>query len=122
MTSEGLPRSWRLTRASDIQAVVKSGCHRGSKRLDVFWVDSDLGHPRLGLVVPKHGAKAVVRNRLRRKLREIARRSVLPELASMDVVLRTRASAYEAEFRDLAADLERWLQSLSDPRSGRGRR
>ena len=88
----------------------------------MFWVDSDLGHPRLGLVVPKHGAKAVARNRLRRKLREIARRSVLPELASMDVVLRTRASAYEAEFRDLAADLERWLQSLSDPRSGPGRR
>jgi len=78
----------------------------------VFWIPNDLGHPRLGLVVPKYGATAVARNRLRRKLREIARRSVLPELASIDVVLRPRVSAYEAKFRDLAADLERWLQSL----------
>ena len=74
------------------------------------------------MVVPKYGTTAVARNRLRRKLREISRRSVLPELASIDVVLRPRASAYEAEFRDLAADLERWLQSLSDPRSGPGKR
>jgi hypothetical protein len=38
----------------------------------------------------------------------------------MDVVLRARVDAYEAKFRDLAADLERWLQSLSDPLSGQG--
>ena len=88
----------------------------------MFWIRSDLGHPRLGLVVPKYGATAVARNRLRRKLREIARRTVLPELASIDVVFRPRVSAYEAEFHDLAADLERWLQSISDPRSGPDRR
>ncbi len=38
----------------------------------------------------------------------------------MDLVIRARASAYRAEFRDLAADLERWLQSLTNRRSGPG--
>ena len=88
----------------------------------MFWATNGLGHPRLGLVVPKHGETAVARNRLRRKLREIARRRVLPVLGSTDVVLRPRVRAYEAATRDLAADLERWLQLLSDPRSGQSRR
>jgi RNase P protein component len=38
----------------------------------------------------------------------------------MDLVIRARAGAYQAEFRDLAADLEGWLQSLTDPSSGPG--
>ena len=92
--------------------------HRGTKRLDFFWSSNQRGHPRLGLIVPKHGATAVARNRMRRRLWEIARRRVLPKLPAIDLVLKPRASAYQAKFRDLAADLERWLQSLTDLRSG----
>jgi ribonuclease P protein component len=62
----------------------------------------------------------VARNRLRRRLRELVRRRLLPGLASMDLVIRARAGAYRAEFRDLAADLERWLQLLIDRPSGPG--
>ncbi|UCG88652.1 MAG: ribonuclease P protein component [Gemmatimonadota bacterium] len=112
MRSQGLPRSWRVARASDIRAVVGGGRRRGTQRLDFFWVPNRLGHPRLGLVVPSHGATAVARNRLRRRLREIARRRVLPVLPAIDLIIRARSSAYRAGFRDLAADLERWLQSV----------
>jgi ribonuclease P protein component len=55
----------------------------------------------------------VRRNRLRRQLREIARRRVLPALAPLDMVIRSRASAYGAESHEFAGDLEQWAHTLS---------
>jgi len=64
------------------------------------------------VIVPRHGCTAVARNRLRRQLREIARRRILPSLSALDLVVRSRPSAYAAEFDLLAADLDAWLRSL----------
>jgi ribonuclease P protein component len=102
--------------------VVGEGWRRGTQRLDFFWTTNKLGHPRLGVVVPYHGATAVARNRLRRRLREIARRGLMPHLGAVDLVIRARRSAYRARFTDLAVDLEGWLQSATDPSNGRGSR
>ena len=76
-------------------------------------MDNDRGHPRLGVIVPRYGATAVARNRLRRRLRELGRRRLLPSLPPLDLLLRTRPPAYQAALNDLADDLDRWLQSLS---------
>jgi ribonuclease P protein component len=65
---------------------------------------------RLGLTVSKKVGNAVVRNRMKRRLRELAR-IVLPEsgLAGADHVLIGRAGGIERPFAELAADLERAL-------------
>jgi ribonuclease P protein component len=65
---------------------------------------------RLGLTVSKKVGNAVVRNRMKRRLRELAR-AVLPKagLAGADHVLIGRRSGVERPFADLAADLERAL-------------
>ncbi len=75
------------------------------------WLPNGLNHPRCGVVVPLYGATAVARNKLRRQLREIARRRILPELEPIDFVLRPRSRAYKAKFADMAVELEQWLQS-----------
>jgi len=61
-------------------------------------MDTTLGHMRVALVVPKYGCTAVRRNRLKRRLRELARQFVLPLPASADVLLRARRDAYDASF------------------------
>lgn len=114
LKSEGLPRSRRLIRASDIRSVQQRGRRFRTSTVDVTWSPNKAGHPRLALVVPRRGHTAVERNRLRRRLRELGRRRILPRLRPMDVVLRTRVHAYSARFADLAADLELWLSSLPD--------
>lgn len=63
---------------------------------------SRLGHPRVGFVVPKHGKSSVERNRLKRRLRELARTVLLPQLAPVDVVIHARPSAYRLRFDELA--------------------
>ena len=56
--------------------------------------------------MPRHGETAVGRNRLRRRIREIGRRYVLPELdVPTDVGIRARPAAYEATFEHLRLEI-----------------
>ena len=80
--------------------------------MDIAWYPNEAGHPRLGLIVPRHGSTAVARNQLRRRLRELARRQVLPTLPALDLVLRSRPDAYHGTFDQLAGDLDAWRHSL----------
>jgi ribonuclease P protein component len=61
----------------------------------------------VGFIVPKHGQSSVARNRLKRRLREIARLELVPRLPPVDVVIRARREAYDARFDALAAELAR---------------
>ena len=90
----------------------QSGRHRRTPRLDISWRSNDMGHPRLGLIVPKYGATAVARNRVRRRLRECSRRRILSKLRGVDLVVRARPAVYNANLEELAGDLDKWLLSI----------
>jgi ribonuclease P protein component len=68
---------------------------------------------RLGLTVSKKVGNAVVRNRMRRRFREIAR-AILPQagIPGADHVLIGRAGGIERPFAELGAELERALGKL----------
>jgi ribonuclease P protein component len=68
---------------------------------------------RLGLTVSKKVGNAVVRNRMRRRFRELAR-AILPEAghAGADHVLIGRQGGIERPFAELEADLRRALARL----------
>jgi ribonuclease P protein component len=63
----------RLSRSRDFDAVYRSGRSTSTRFLVLYWFprgDGDDGPPRLGLAVPKSVGNAVVRNRVKRQLRE----------------------------------------------------
>jgi len=68
---------------------------------------------RLGLTVSKKVGNAVVRNRMKRRLRELARK-VLPEVGieGADHVLIGRQGGVERDFARLRAELEKALGKL----------
>jgi ribonuclease P protein component len=73
----------------------------------------------VGFIVPKHKQSGVARNRLKRRLRELARLRLLPALrpgAPMDVVLRARPEAYRATFAQLERDVARAAARLGEAR------
>jgi ribonuclease P protein component len=92
--------------------VLTQGRRRRGSRLDIFWLDSSAGRPRLGLVVPRYQQTAVARNRLRRRLIELWRRRLQSGLPAWDVVIRAGREAYAAPVPVLEADLREWRSSV----------
>jgi len=84
--------------------------------VDVFLAASPAARSRLGLIVPKHGNKIVKRNLVKRRLREVGRRIILPWLDGrglrVDVLVRARRSAYDASFATLAAEVTNAVEGL----------
>ena len=95
-----MQRKNRLSRSRDFDAVYRHGRSTSTRFLTLYWFarEDGLGDPRLGLAVPKAAGNAVVRNRIKRKLREIWRAKLDADTVPMtnDYVLVVRAGLPEA--------------------------
>src|ERR1700749_2318457 len=106
----------RLRKHADYQWVYKNGRKQFGKGMGYFFTvspepgspearRSETTGPRIGLTVPKALGKAVDRNRIKRRLREIVR-GALPLLqVPVDVVLHPRRSVRDAEFAQLEREV-----------------
>ena len=99
-------------RRADLDACWTAGRRLAARYVDLAWCTNAVGHPRLGVIVPRFQHSAVARNRVRRRLREIARRGPLTTLRPVDVLVRARRAAYGAAFTDLRADLAQALARI----------
>jgi ribonuclease P protein component len=63
--------------------------------------------------VPRFQRTIVERNRLRRRLRELVRLQLLPELAPQDVLVRANPSAYDLAFDALRTEILAVARKLS---------
>ncbi|HEX6309248.1 MAG TPA: ribonuclease P protein component [Longimicrobiales bacterium] len=93
---------------------MRRGKRSGTAHLDVFDSASPVPHPRVGVVVPRHRHTIVERNRVKRRLREVLRREVLPRLAACnanaDVLVRARQGAYDVSYAALREELVQWTE------------
>jgi ribonuclease P protein component len=91
-------RRHRLSRSRDFDAVYRQGRSVSTRYLVLYWFSrgEDGEGARLGLAVPKAVGTAVVRNRIKRRLRELFRErsSELPQ--NHDYVLVVRPGLAEA--------------------------
>jgi len=111
----GFPRACRLLRRADYDRVYKEGRRRTSHNGVVFYRPNGLPESRLGISVKRALGNAVVRNRMRRRMREIFRthRKEIP--GGWDIVVHPRRSAATAEFTLLSAELVSLLQQSLIP-------
>ena len=100
----GFPRRLRLRRTSDHSRVGKQGKRLAAAHLVMLVLPSELPGPRLGLSVSKKVGNAVVRNRVKRWIRE-AMRTQQQQLPAYDVVFIARPSAARAGFAALAREI-----------------
>lgn len=92
-------RAQRLRRGADFAAVYERGRAWSNHMLAVRVLPNDLPLSRFGFAVGKRVGKAVVRNRVKRRLREIVRG--LHPAGGWDVVIIARPAAVDAEFAAL---------------------
>lgn len=110
-----LPGEARLTRSQDFTAAMRGGRRAGRPLVVVHLrpgVDAAQMPARVGFVTSKAVGNAVVRNRVRRRLRHLvsARLASLPVGALM--VVRALPAAASATSSQLGEDLDRALQRL----------
>ena len=101
-----MQRRSRLLRSADFDRTLRGGRRASSDYLALFVSDNELGRPRVGLAVSKKLGNAVVRNRIKRRLRELVRPLVTRAKGGRDVVIVARARAVDAEFARLRQEME----------------
>jgi ribonuclease P protein component len=122
----------RLLRSADYEAVYGAGQRRSSPQFAVFFrsqralaanraktgvpdtmADGPSPVSRFGISVKKALGGAVVRNRIRRRIREILRRNRTEIPSGWDIVIHPRRTVAEAPFAPLEAELVRLLKGLA---------
>ena len=114
-----LPVQHRLTDSETFRTAVRRGRRAGSSCVVLhLWVDGDAGPApaAVGFTVGKAVGGAVVRNRVKRRLRHLVRE----RLSSLDagqgraaLVVRAQPAAATATYAQLDADLSRCLQRVT---------
>jgi ribonuclease P protein component len=106
------PREVRLVRRGEFDAVYRAARRRSSASFTVFFRANGEHASRFGFSIKKALGGSAVRNRIRRRTREIIRlhRQELP--TGWDIVIHPRGSVERAPFQTIEAELVRVLRSI----------
>lgn len=110
---ESFPVCVRITAKRDIEALRRSERKLKGKYVIVVFRKTDVGFTRLLVVVSSKVGSAVMRNRLKRIVREIFRRD-LKRMGSYDLMIIARKSVSEAGYGEIRDD----ILSLINPIGG----
>ena len=113
-----LPVQHRLSDSDSFRTAVRRGRRAGCSSLVVhLWVDPEAADApaSVGFTVSKAVGSAVVRNRVKRRLRHLVREQLatLEALPGRVLVVRAQPSAASASYASLGADLARCLQRVT---------
>jgi len=112
-----LPQGSRMRSPEEFKRVMRSGRRAGGATLSVHLllavstVPED-AEPKVGFVVSRAVGSAVMRNRVKRQLRELVRRRLACLPVGCWLVVRAHPAAAGASQADLAADLDLVLGRL----------
>ena len=100
-----LPEQHRIRTSLQFSATTRSGARHGRRNVVVYVRPTEAGCPaRFGFIVSKAVGNAVRRNKVKRRLRELARTTVREAPHGYDVVVRALPPAARAGWDELAAD------------------
>ena len=104
------PRSARIVRKADFDSVYRNGKRRSSSHFTVFLKANELPESRFGFSIKRALGGAVVRNRMRRRIREAIRLHREEISAGWDFVIHPKPNVENAPFAVLKNDLVRLLK------------
>jgi ribonuclease P protein component len=103
------PKERRLRSTFEFQKVREKSNKLFSKSLLIYYLDNNLTYPRLGVIVSKKvSKKAVVRNRIKRQIREIFRLNQ-NKISPIDLVVIAKQSAEESNYQQIESNLMKAL-------------
>jgi ribonuclease P protein component len=112
MTDQRFRKSERLLKRSDFLNVQHNGRRFQTPRLIILHLDSPVDRRRFGVTVSTRVGNAVMRNRIKRRLREAYRLHKAEWPEGIDMVVIARQRARDAELEDFVEDLRSWAAHL----------
>ena len=109
MPSERFSKDRRVRRRGEFQRVFDLSLRSKGRYLTILVAPNDAGTSRLGIVASRKLGDAVRRNRAKRLIREVFRRSNGPQLG-VDVVVIPRRELFDAAYEDFEADFRNTLK------------
>ena len=110
----GFPRSARILRTADYRKVYDNGFRLSGPLFAAFCLsrtgEASATGPRLGLTVPRAVGKAVIRNRIKRRLREAFRLHYNELSPQWDIVLNPRRAVVDATFEEIQRALGKVIE------------
>ena len=109
MPSERFSKDRRVRRRGEFQRVFDLSLRSKGRYLTILVAPNEAGTSRLGIVASRKLGDAVRRNRAKRLIREVFRRSNWPQ-RGMDVVVIPRRELFDAAYEDFEADFRNTLK------------
>ncbi|MDR2711825.1 MAG: ribonuclease P protein component [Clostridiales bacterium] len=109
-----LPKKYRLRQRRDFRRVYQKGRSQSFPYFVFYNRYTGLPGFRVGFSVSKKIGKAVVRNRVKRQLREICRRHLNKFLAGRDYIIVVRSTVLQADFDKLSCQMDLALTKLRE--------
>jgi ribonuclease P protein component len=113
-----MQRAYRLRGSAVFQQVRARKRSWANSLLVLNTASNELGHPRLGVVVSRRVGKAVVRNRVRRRIREAVRLRLMDLTPSCDLVFLARVPSAAADWSALRGAVDELLRRARLTTSG----
>ena len=112
-TGQRLPSEQKVRRRADYLRCYRTGRRRQGSLALLYFVPNQLEGPRLGITASRKVGNAVVRHRLKRRIKEIYRRwQDRDKLPALDLVVHLKTEAGASDFRSLREELLRLFSGL----------
>ena len=106
----GFPKSVRILRSKDFRRVYDHGARYSGPYFTAFYARLDAGRddgPKIGFTAPRALGRAVVRNRIKRRVREAVRLRLDRLSPQWEIVFNPRRQAMDSSFSELTREVEK---------------
>ncbi|HEY0827020.1 MAG TPA: ribonuclease P protein component [Bacilli bacterium] len=109
-----MQKEYRLAKKEDFNKVYRQGKSMGNRQFVLYYMtNAAVEHFRLGVSVSKKVGNAVVRNRIRRMLKEIVRHHAQAIKVHTDLVLIARKPAVDMAYQEMEKSVLHVLKKTS---------